>query len=197
MSDFNLEQAIARWRRQLTDAGLKSPAALDELEDHLRDEIERQLQSGAPPQTAFETAVARMGEAAGLKAEFAKLNRANAGTQKFLRAFYFGAVAFIALVNTCTLLASETGPLEKAVGFFTLSLVSLYLGCLPHLLGSLSGRPYCRLVKAIKLAASLLWLWPTLALLQVANLVNLQMGMIPSMILCLYQESTEARRQRR
>ena len=38
---FDLEQAIAGWRRQMLAAGIQSPVPLEELGIHLRDEIER------------------------------------------------------------------------------------------------------------------------------------------------------------
>jgi hypothetical protein len=38
---FELEQAITGWRRQMLAAGIKTPVPLEELEIHLRDEIER------------------------------------------------------------------------------------------------------------------------------------------------------------
>ena len=41
---FNLEQAIANWRRSLVNAGL-GPEVIDELECHLRDEIEEQMRA--------------------------------------------------------------------------------------------------------------------------------------------------------
>ena len=69
---FDLEQAIAEWRRRMRAAGLKSPALLDELESHLRDETARQMQSGSAAPEAFEFAVRQMGSADALKAEFAK-----------------------------------------------------------------------------------------------------------------------------
>jgi len=42
---FNLESAISEWRRQMLAAGIQSPVPLDELEAHLRDELEHQLHS--------------------------------------------------------------------------------------------------------------------------------------------------------
>jgi len=36
---FDLEQAIIAWRQQMLAAGIKSPVPLEELENHLRDEI--------------------------------------------------------------------------------------------------------------------------------------------------------------
>ncbi len=44
---FNLEQAIADWRRQMLAVGIKTPVPLEELEIHLRDEIEELGEDGA------------------------------------------------------------------------------------------------------------------------------------------------------
>jgi leader peptidase (prepilin peptidase)/N-methyltransferase len=70
---FNLEQAIADWRRQMLAAGIKTPVPLDELESHLRDDVEQQVQSGSDAQQAFEAAVLRIGRAGALKHEFTKV----------------------------------------------------------------------------------------------------------------------------
>jgi hypothetical protein len=71
---FDLEQSIAQWRQQMLAAGIKSPVPLEELESHLRDEIERQTQSGASEQEAFQQTVLEIGQANELKAEFVKNN---------------------------------------------------------------------------------------------------------------------------
>jgi hypothetical protein len=69
---FDLEQSIADWRRQMLAAGIKTPVPLEELEIHLREEIEQQLKSGSNPQQAFENSVRRIGHADELKSEFKK-----------------------------------------------------------------------------------------------------------------------------
>lgn len=69
---FNLEQSIAEWRKQMLAAGIKTPVLLDELESHLREEIERRMKLGANAQLAFEMTVSQLGHGAELKAEFAK-----------------------------------------------------------------------------------------------------------------------------
>lgn len=69
---FNLEHAISEWRRQMRGAGIKSPVPLDELESHLRDEIEGQMKSDRNPQQTFENAVAWIGPANLLQREFKK-----------------------------------------------------------------------------------------------------------------------------
>lgn len=69
---FDLEKAIAQWRQQLA-ARILSREILDELESHLRDDVRAQMESGLDAHAAFRSAVQRMGEAAVLEAEFAKI----------------------------------------------------------------------------------------------------------------------------
>ncbi len=71
---FNLEQAIPEWRRQMLAAGIKTPVPLEELESHLRDEIERQMKSGLSAQQAFGIAMKKIGQARELKREFKKVS---------------------------------------------------------------------------------------------------------------------------
>jgi hypothetical protein len=72
---FNLEQAIADWQQQMLAAGIKSPTPLEELEIHLREEIEGQMKSGLNEQTAFEISIRRIGQPKFLESEFKKIER--------------------------------------------------------------------------------------------------------------------------
>lgn len=72
---FDIEKAIADWRREMRGAGIKSPVPLEELESHLRDEMERLLGSGLNEQQAFETAARTMGGPGALIKEFTKNER--------------------------------------------------------------------------------------------------------------------------
>jgi hypothetical protein len=74
---FSLEQSIADWRQQMLAGGIKSPVPLDELEEHLRDSVERQMRSGISPELAFENTVQSMGQTAELKQEFSKAAASN------------------------------------------------------------------------------------------------------------------------
>src|SRR4051812_30766157 len=74
---FELDQAIAGWRRQMTADGLKTSAVLDELESHLREEVERQTRSGADEKLAFCAAVEQLGSPHALTTEFAKVGETN------------------------------------------------------------------------------------------------------------------------
>ena len=54
--------------------GIKTPVPLEELEIHLREEIERQMQSGLSAQQALGIAVKKIGHAPELKREFKKVS---------------------------------------------------------------------------------------------------------------------------
>lgn len=70
---FDLEKAIVEWRAQMLAAGIQTPVPLEELEAHLRDDIARQIQSGADPRDVFESAILRFGCPASLQREFKKV----------------------------------------------------------------------------------------------------------------------------
>jgi hypothetical protein len=72
---FNLEQSIAEWRRQMLAAGIKTPMTLDELENHLREDVRALQSAGKPADQAFELAVSRLGTPGPLRTEFAKLKK--------------------------------------------------------------------------------------------------------------------------
>ena len=71
---FDLEKAIADWRQQLLTAGIQTPAPLEELEAHLREEIEQQMESGLSEQDAFTSAVQKLGPADTVQNEFMKVD---------------------------------------------------------------------------------------------------------------------------
>lgn len=93
---FDLEQAIAEWRRKMIAAGIKTPVPLEELENHLREEMETQMRSGLAADRAFALAVERIGDATRLREEFEKAaDPFNVRMRKRLRAFaFFCALAF-------------------------------------------------------------------------------------------------------
>jgi hypothetical protein len=72
---FDLEKAISEWRRQMIAAGIKTPVPLEELESHLREDFERQIQSSANEEQAFAIAVWQIGHSKELKTEFKKGRR--------------------------------------------------------------------------------------------------------------------------
>jgi len=72
---FDVKQSIAEWRRQMLAAGIKAPVPLEELESHLRDEIERQTKSGQSEEEAFKSAVQNIGPAFMVQNEFEKVEK--------------------------------------------------------------------------------------------------------------------------
>jgi hypothetical protein len=70
---FNFDQCIAEWRQQMIAAGIESPVPLDELESHLRDDVNEQMRLGLSAPQAFEAAVQRLGHAYALNLEFKKV----------------------------------------------------------------------------------------------------------------------------
>ncbi|MDB6055004.1 MAG: hypothetical protein JWN25_2527 [Verrucomicrobiales bacterium] len=68
-----LDGRIAGWRRELLKAGINSTATLDELESHLREEMENFEKAGRSEKEAFELAVSKMGSSETMRNEFIKL----------------------------------------------------------------------------------------------------------------------------
>lgn len=82
---FNLEQSIQDWRRQIK---IRPASALDELETHLRDEVEAQINAGNSIPAAFESAAAKLGQAEALTFEFEKIGRARGAFGRIQEAFF-------------------------------------------------------------------------------------------------------------
>ncbi len=76
----DLENLITQWRGAMAKAVEHDDGLLDELESHLREEIDRLIRSGASTTEAFQTAVARFGSPSALGGEFDKLAAASAPT---------------------------------------------------------------------------------------------------------------------
>jgi hypothetical protein len=70
---LDLEAAIANWRHNMAGAGIHSPVLLDELEDHLREELRILTSSGTPECEAFQLALARLGQTEAVAHEFQKI----------------------------------------------------------------------------------------------------------------------------
>jgi len=69
---FNLEEQISRWRQQMLAAGINSPVPLEELENHLREDVSHLVASGKSEAAAFQIALARVGNPGAVGSEFKK-----------------------------------------------------------------------------------------------------------------------------
>src|SRR5580658_3906971 len=99
---FNLEQSIAEWRKQMLAAGIKSPVPLEELESHLREEIELRMKTGLDSRNAFEVAIQQMGNAGGLKNEFKKISGAAMVLEKLMIGICVVFIGFIVFLGGAT-----------------------------------------------------------------------------------------------
>jgi len=98
---FELEQAIVDWRRQMLAAGIKTPVPLEELEIHLREEIERRTESGLNEAEAFKVSVQKIGPAQVIQNEFRKVE-----ASKEDRQWQNMQILFVALTGLVPLMGS-------------------------------------------------------------------------------------------
>ena len=84
-------------------AGIKSPVPSEELEIHLREEIERQMKSGLKMQWAFDAAVRQVGQADVLQREFKKIERLLMKNKITITLSVAGLLAWLFMLNLCHL----------------------------------------------------------------------------------------------
>jgi hypothetical protein len=82
---FDFEEKISEWRKQMLAGGIKTPAPLEELEIHLREDIEKQMQSGLSEQAAFYSAVQKIGQGQVVQTEFEKVEEIKMTGEQRLR----------------------------------------------------------------------------------------------------------------
>ena len=115
---MNLEENISEWRLQMLAAGIKTPVPLEELESHLREEIERQLESGLDEQNAFRISIQQMGQPEMLKREFNRSERTFMKRTLIILAGILGVLVGLALIMPAAHLYKEQGMVHNAlVGF--------------------------------------------------------------------------------
>jgi hypothetical protein len=125
---FNLNQAITEWRRQMTAGGIKTPAVLDELESHLREDVEQHVRSGIDAQRAFDAAVKKIGPASALRIEFKK-STAGVVLEKLMIVVAFLFVAFGIFLSVVTIIFCYLTIGERLIAFTALGVtLSVALG---------------------------------------------------------------------
>jgi hypothetical protein len=110
---FDLEQSIVDWRQQMLAAGIKTPVPLEELENHLREEIERQMESGLDEQNAFTVALRKIGSADPLQQEFKKISSGD----KLQRQKRVEGIISIVIFGCCALFMSGALLLKQGLTF--------------------------------------------------------------------------------
>jgi hypothetical protein len=118
---FDLETAISNWRKQMLASGIQTPVPLDELEAHLREEIERLTRANTTVPQAFETAVKKLGQTSELKREFKKIGDTLETRLVKLMGAACVTVAFLfSLWTSLFLFSREIGLTAQALGLAAL-----------------------------------------------------------------------------
>jgi len=161
---FNLEQAIASWRKQLSASGINSPGVVDELEDHLRLEIEHQVQKGLLVDRAFDDAVRKIGSSNALSVEFIKAgchpeNRDRKYKLTWMGIGALGYAAPIGLSGRHLLIQLNVQERWLAMAAVTFTILSLFSGLIVHrILPVIHDRVIRTRVQFATLLPVLLWL---------------------------------------
>lgn len=99
MSD--LSQKISNWRIQILQKGILEESDINELEVHIREQIEQLKDSELSEDEAFLVAIHRLGDPELLSSEYKKINGAYIWRRKiFLMIFgYIGVLFVVNLIN--------------------------------------------------------------------------------------------------
>jgi hypothetical protein len=207
---FDLEKSIAEWRRQMLNAGIKTPVPLEELENHLREEIERQIKLGQSEQQAFEMTVSQIGQGVELKTEFAKNWRLMSfleielvkkdwdlkSLEFFLRRVVPGGIAFCyGIIGLAWFLGARLGQLGISSADIALALAPL----VPTLLLLRAARPLAKILPVIHeywliggffsliiLGAALIRVWGEILTVNIVNKVDLSIFVVNLSIIALW-----------
>jgi len=152
---FDKEQALRRWRQEMTEGGIKTPVTLEELESHLLADFEALTAAGRTEQEAFVLAAARLGQPAAVTGEFKKLQRPLLTPARI-------AALLIAVVGLPLGLATAASPSvaqERLGGLLWAHVATLATGYVAALLAGMFAMSYvvCRLFDSIS-PSRLQWL---------------------------------------
>lgn len=94
-------------------AGIKNSSILDELECHLREDVEREMQSGLSGEEAFQSAAKRIGLPNSLKREFAKVAPRKGALLGILKGILAGSIGASPSLSAFTSSARRTLELAR------------------------------------------------------------------------------------
>jgi hypothetical protein len=106
-----LDEQIAEWRTRMAAGGIKTPAVLDELEGHLREEIRARIMAGATDEQAFREALARLGSADSLRNEFSKVHDSGGRLLTWSFRLWLGVASIVAIFLARRLFDGRVGTL--------------------------------------------------------------------------------------
>ncbi len=124
---FDLEQAIAEWRKQMLAAGIKTPVPLEELEIHLREEFEQQIKAGLDKQEAFNSAIQKIGPAQAVQTEFEKVGEIKMTREQKLKEILFATCSILApLILGEPVLRNQRGVMTSAEQASSLAAIAVF-----------------------------------------------------------------------
>lgn len=125
---FDLNEAVSKWRKEMLGAGVKSPVPLNELESHLREQLEGR---GVIDEKIFDCAVRQLGRPGSIRSEFKKVER-----QSMKRKIIIGLAVFGFFVGTSIILPALAQHNKRNAGTWaTDEIVPVSIGCLVALVG--------------------------------------------------------------
>ena len=119
---FDLNRAITNWRQELGQNDALNTADLNEMESHLRDEIEDLAGGRLSPQEAFIIAAHRLGDTGQIAAEFAKVHSSRMWRRRFfwmltgVLTYILAGALSAAAAKVCAIMAVFVGLQGYAVG---------------------------------------------------------------------------------
>jgi hypothetical protein len=133
---FDLEKAIAEWRRRMLTAGVESPVPLEELENHLREDVEQQIRSGSDQQAAFACAVEGIGAGSELAREFGRCPSSNNNLMKIMKQkLIYATVAFVLVAVGAAFIMPAIAKWQHVGTLAGMDIVLLLLGTVMCTLG--------------------------------------------------------------
>ena len=111
---FNLESAIAVWRRQMSGAGVRN-GQLAELDSHLREHVQAQIRNGVTAEQAFISATNRLGDPKAIAREFRRTAEQRGPLQIFMLTLVALAVGFVLFLGGAATFLCYTKPVDRLV----------------------------------------------------------------------------------
>ncbi len=128
---FELENAVTDWRAGLKNAGSCTNADIEELETHLREQIDHLLRCELTEEEAFLIASRRLGDTSTLTHEFQKINGGSIFTRRLfwmvagILTYLLTMSASSVVTQVCTTLASLGG--MRGVSLVVVNIVAKFL----------------------------------------------------------------------
>lgn len=132
---FDLDSSILAWRKRMLSAGVKSPDPMDELECHLRDDLEHQMRAGWDAQIAFEAAVKHIGAPVELQREFNRTRTLETMKTEIMQAHLRSLLAAIAVAAIGVGLALPAIAKSRVGELVTFDMTAGTLGLIATLVG--------------------------------------------------------------